>query len=231
METHISSPQKNHILPSGLYGIITQSMSLGRSVLSTAKVLLDHGVKVIQYREKHGEKESGLLLDECLILRELTKQYQAKLIVNDYPCLAMMSGADGIHLGQDDFSVSAVRALVGSKMIIGISTHTVEQAEQAWADGADYIGFGPLFPTFTKPTYEAIGFAQVPYILAKSPVPVVGIGGIKQHNLDKVLDQGFKHVCLVSEITAAQNPTNVLQSLQQIINNHLSRDYIKNNRF
>jgi thiamine-phosphate pyrophosphorylase len=217
MSSSINTQSKSPILPEGLYGIITEALCFNHDVIETAQQLLQGGVRVIQYREKTTHKTSAQRFKECLALRGLTRDYNALLIINDDPALAVMCEADGVHLGQDDFPLHQVRQLIKPNQLIGISTHSLPQAEKAWQDGADYIGFGPLFATQTKPDYEPIGLSLLPQVVQRSPVPVVAIGGIKLHNLPQILTTGVRHVCLVSEIIGDANPLDVIQTLQKIL--------------
>ncbi len=131
-----------------LYALTDDELSLGRPAVEVAKALLDSGIKILQYREK--EKKAGQMLKECLELRRLTREAGACFIVNDHVDIAVLCEADGVHVGQEDLPVEAVRRLVGADMIIGLSTHTPDQARAAVASGADYIGVGPIYPTQTK---------------------------------------------------------------------------------
>lgn len=127
-----------------LYALTDDNLSLGRPVLEVAQALLDSGIKILQYREK--DKKAGKMLEECLALRRMTRAAGACFIVNDHVDIAILCDADGVHVGQDDLPLPAVRRLVGPDMIVGLSTHTPEQAKEALAAGADYIGVGPHLP-------------------------------------------------------------------------------------
>ena len=131
-----------------LYALTDDELSLGRPTVEVAKALLDSGIKILQYREK--EKKAGQMLKECLELRRLTREAGACFIVNDHVDIAVLCEADGVHVGQEDLPVEAVRRLVGPDMIIGLSTHTPDQARAAVASGADYIGVGPIYPAFRR---------------------------------------------------------------------------------
>lgn len=189
-------------LNTDLYCITSEEHSQGRSNVQVVSEMLAAGVKLIQYREK--EKEGGARYRECLKLRRLTREAGAVFIVNDYVDLALMVEADGVHLGQDDYPIERARALVGEPMLIGLSTHSPEQAEEAIRRGADYIGVGPLFPTFTKKNVcEAVGLEYLDYAVARVPIPFVAIGGIKTHNIAEVRRRGARCIALVTEIVGA----------------------------
>jgi thiamine-phosphate pyrophosphorylase len=187
----------------GLYCITAARFSLGRSNIAVVKEMLEADIRIIQYREK----DYSMLLKyrECVAIRELTAKYGACFIVNDDVHLALAVQADGVHVGQDDLPVEKVRQLVGDKMIIGLSTHSPEQADQAAASGiVDYIGVGPLYGTaIKKEPMPAVGLGYLDYVVARHRIPFVAIGGIKQHNIADVVRHGASCICLVSEIVGA----------------------------
>ncbi len=189
-------------LDTDLYCLTAEEHSAGRSNVQVVSEMLAAGVKLIQYRAK--DKETGARYQECLEIRRLTREAGATLIVNDHPDLALMVEADGVHLGQDDYPIEAVRALVGEEMIVGMSTHSPAQAEDAVRRGADYIGVGPLFRTFTKKNVcDPVGLEYLDYAVAHVRIPFVAIGGIKVHNVAEVRRHGARCIALVTEITGA----------------------------
>jgi thiamine-phosphate pyrophosphorylase len=190
------------ILNTDLYCITSEEHSLGRSNIEVVKSMIASGIKVIQYREKN--KKLIDKYNECLKIRELTKEAGVTFIVNDNIDIAMMVKADGIHIGQDDLPLEKVRDLVGKEMIIGLSTHSPEQAEDAVLRGADYIGVGPIYKTYTKKDVcEPVGLSYLNYVVKNIDIPHVAIGGIKLHNLKEVKAQGAECIALVTEITGA----------------------------
>nr|WP_240986775.1 thiamine phosphate synthase [Acididesulfobacillus acetoxydans] len=203
-------------LPAGIYAITSQTHSLGRSNLDVAAEILRSGVKILQYREK--SKVFREMYEECLVLRRMTRESGALLIVNDYPELALAVEADGVHIGQDDLPLQVVRQLVGSRLIVGVSTHSPEQACAAVEAGADYIGVGPIYPTRTKENVCAsVGLQYLDYIVAHAEIPFVAIGGIKEHNLGEVLSHGASTVALVTEIVGSPDIEGKIAKLNQII--------------
>lgn len=201
------------VLPPGIYGITAEKFSRGRDNLSVVREMIAGGVGVVQYREKHGAKSFREMFHECAAIRRLTRESGVPFIVNDYVELAMMVDADGVHLGQDDLPVAAVRERVGSK-IVGLSTHSPEQARAALAAGVDYIGVGPLFATQTKDDVCApVGLDYLDYVLRHIPLPAVAIGGIKLHNIDQVIARGARTVCLVTEIVGAEDIAGMVRRL------------------
>jgi thiamine-phosphate pyrophosphorylase len=125
------------------------------------------------------------------------------LILNDFAEVAAAVGCEGVHVGQDDAGVAWVRAVVGPGKIVGKSTHSVAQAVAAHAEGADYIGFGPLHATPTKPGRPAIGLADIEEVHRLVPIPIFCIGGIKQANLEEICSAGARRVVIVSEMLVA----------------------------
>lgn len=185
-----------------VYALTDDGLSLGRPVLDVARALLGSGVKILQYREK--EKKAGQMLRECLELRRLTHEAGACFIVNDHVDIALLCQADGVHVGQDDLPVEAVRRLAGPDMIIGQSTHSPEQARAAVAAGADYIGVGPIYPTKTKKDVcDAVTLDYLDWVVANISLPFVAIGGIKRHNIADVVAHGARCCALVSELVGA----------------------------
>ena len=190
------------MLSAGLYCITAEEHSQGRTNADIAAQMLDSGVRILQYREK--EKPGLDRYNECIILREMTKRRGALFIVNDDAALALAVGADGVHIGQDDMPIEAVRWICGKDMIIGLSTHSPKQANDAVARGADYIGVGPIYRTFTKKNVcGPVGLEYLDYAVKNVTIPFVAIGGIKENSLAEVIAHGAKTVCLVTEITGS----------------------------
>jgi thiamine-phosphate pyrophosphorylase len=191
-------------LDTDLYCITAEEYSLGRSDVEVVAEMMESGVRLVQYRAK--EKNGGDKYRECREIRRLTREAGAVFIVNDHPDLALMVEADGVHLGQDDYPIEAVRQLVGEEMIIGLSTHSPLQAEDAVRRGADYIGVGPLFCTATKKNVcEPVGLEYLDYAVARVPIPFVAIGGIKVHIVSEVRRRGARCIALVTEIVGASD--------------------------
>lgn len=205
-------------LPAGIYGILGEKFSQGRSNIEVARQMVDAGVSVLQYREKLKYKSSKAIYEECLAIREITREADIPFIVNDYADIALMVEADGIHQGQDDIPIKALRK-IAPDMLLGCSTHSPEQAQQAIADGADYIGVGPIFTTQTKEDVcDAVGLEYLEYVAKNHDIPFVAIGGIKRRNLPQVLQRGAKTVCLVTEIIGAKDIKKRIQEIQEIFN-------------
>ncbi len=200
------------LLPSGLYAITCEKRSLGRKNIEVVKEMLEAGVEILQYREKENKTIREKYL-ECKEISKMTKDYGVLFIVNDYVDIAMSVDADGVHIGQDDLPVSEVRKLVGNK-IIGLSTHSEEQAKIALREGVDYIGVGPIFKTDTKET-SPVGLGYLEFVVKNISLPFVAIGGIKEHNIDEVLSRGAKTVALVTEITESLDIRDKIKKLRK----------------
>ena len=184
-----------------LYAILDPEQIDTRSPESVLFQLLQGGAKVIQLRAKAMSSRDFLHLAQRA--RELTTPYDCKLIVNDRIDIALGSAADGVHLGQEDLPLKVGRKLLGDRLI-GISTHSLEQAKEAEANGADYIGFGPIFGTATKNTgYTARGLEMLARTRAAVALPIVAIGGITEAKIQNVWQAGADSVAIISDILKA----------------------------
>jgi len=196
--------QGKTVLPAGLYGITAEKFSAGRTNIEVAEQMIRGGIRIIQYREKRPAKSYRTILEECRQLRALTRAAGVTFIVNDYVDVAMLVDADGVHVGQDDLPVGEVKSLLGRDKIVGLSTHSPQQARDAVQAGADYIGVGPIFATRTKDDVCApVGFSYLDWVMENISLPFVAIGGIKLHNIDQLVRRGAKTICLVTEIVGA----------------------------
>jgi thiamine-phosphate pyrophosphorylase len=198
-----------------IYCITDSRQSRGRSVIEVVEAMLASGIKVIQYREK--DKQGGEMLKECLLLRRMTREAGCCFIVNDHVDIALLCEADGVHVGQDDLPLVAVRELVGPERIIGVSTHSRAEAQAAFDRGADYIGVGPIFATETKKTTPPVGFAYLEEIAPISPIPFVTIGGINEKTVAEAVKRGAQCCVIVSDITLAEDIPAKVASLRQRI--------------
>ena len=204
------------LLEADIYGITAEEYSLGRSNIEVVARMIEAGIRVIQYREK--EKSDRQKYQECLKIREMTREAGVTFIVNDRVDLALLVDADGLHLGQDDLPTEAVRELAGGKMFIGLSTHSPAQAEAAVRLGVDYIGVGPIFATNTKKDVcDPVGLEYLEYVVRNIRLPFVAIGGIKEHNIAEVYRRGAKCISLVTEIVGAPDIGAKVRSLRTAI--------------
>lgn len=199
-----------------LYGITYSKESQGRSNINVVKEMIKGGIKLIQYREK--ELSIKDMLRECREIRIITKKSNVLFIINDHIDIALITDADGVHIGQDDLPISEVRKIIGNKKIIGLSTHNKQQAINASNDGADYIGVGPILSTNTKVNVcDPVGYSYLEWVVKNIKIPFVAIGGIKEHNIDEILSRGAKSIALVSEITGNKNIPGKIERLNKII--------------
>ena len=184
-----------------IYPVTCEELSRGRSNLEVLEAVIRGGAKIIQLREKEYQKKD--LYHLALKFREMTAKAEVLLIINDHVDVALGVEADGVHLGQDDLPLPVARQLA-PELLIGASTHSLEQALQAEKDGADYINIGPIFSTQTK---EGVGHSLGPEAISEiSPqikVPFTVMGGINKENIDQVLAQGARRVAMVTAITKA----------------------------
>ena len=186
-------------LPSPLYAIVDPSQTGGRPLTYVVDAMLAGGASVLQLRAK--DPPAGEFLRMALTVRERTARAGCLFIVNDRVDVALAARADGVHLGQEDLPLEAARPLVGTRLI-GISTHSLEQAEAAERDGADYIGFGPMFPTHTKETgYESRGLTMLKAVRRRVGIPIVAIGGITEENVERTWESGADAAAMISYLT------------------------------
>ncbi|MCI8387005.1 MAG: thiamine phosphate synthase [Clostridiales bacterium] len=196
---------------------VTDSAWIGRQTLyEQVECALRGGVTCVQLREKH--KNTAELLDEAIKLRELCGSYNVPFIINDNVELALKSGADGVHVGQDDMNVAELRKLVGDNFIIGASAHNVNEAIQAERDGADYLGVGAVFATSTKSDASPLSFDTLRAITDIVSIPVVAIGGINRERILKLTGSGVDGVALVSAIFSAEDIESECRKLRELSN-------------
>jgi thiamine-phosphate pyrophosphorylase len=184
----------------------------------TLKVL-KAGVRWLQYRDKRRSRRK--IYEESIRLRKITKEFNAVFIVNDYADIALAVDADGVHLGQDDLPMREARKIMGKDKIIGISAHNLKQAIEAEKEGADYIGFGPVFHTVTKDAGIPKGTDMLQVIKSQVQIPVVAIGGINIGNIRSVLDTGVDAVAVASAILSGNIENNVKIFMEIIMSSSL----------
>jgi len=173
----------------------------GHEPVELARILLSAGARILQLRLKRAPGRDFLSAAEAIA--PMCREHRALFIVNDRVDIAMLAGADGVHLGQDDLPIEAARGIAGSRMIIGVSTHSVEQAIAAERAGADYIGFGPMYPGGAKQTRTGQGLENLRAVRAAVKVPIVAIGGITEATVGEVLDAGADAVAIITDVVCA----------------------------
>jgi thiamine-phosphate pyrophosphorylase len=195
-----------------IYPVTCKALSAGRSNIEVLKCVISGGAKIIQLREKHYSKRN--LYQEALSFRRITAEAGILLIINDHLDIAMAVGADGVHLGQDDLPLSEARKLAPD-LLIGASSHCLEQAIQAEKDGADYINIGPIFPTKTKEKLARfLGPTAIPAISSRINRPFTVMGGINPANIDQVIAQGARRIAMVTGITKADDISETVKMLR-----------------
>ena len=196
-------------LPSHFYAMVDPAGGFDPTAL--AKILLSAGARIMQLRLKDvGSRE---FLDIARTIAALCHDYGALLIVNDRADIAKLANAAGVHVGQDDLPFAAARQIVGSEKIVGVSTHTVEQARAAEQDGADYIGFGAIYTGGLKNVRHAQGLARLREVRAAVKLPIVAIGGITEATVPEVLSAGADAAALISDVVFAADITSKVRSI------------------
>ncbi|HYS17159.1 MAG TPA: thiamine phosphate synthase [Candidatus Binatia bacterium] len=190
-----------------LYVVLDRAAARGRDLEEILTATIAGGCRMIQLREK--EWPSGRLLPLAERLRDRCRRAGVTFIVNDRVDLAIAVGADGVHLGQDDLPARAARPLLRPGMVMGRSTHSLAQAREAQAEGADYIAVGSMFPTRTKPDFQLVGPELIRTIRSQTKAPLVGIGGVTRENVAEVIRAGADGVAVISAVCGATDPAAV----------------------
>ena len=195
----------------GLYVVIDPAACSGRRALAVARAALDGGAALLQWRDKLRDK--GDQLAEVRAIAALCREHGALLIVNDHADLAIAAGASGVHLGQHDLPIAAVRPMAGDAMVIGVSTNNVEEARAAAEGGADYVAVGAIFPTSTKDVTRPASLDRLREIKRAVGVPVVAIGGINASNIASVIEAGADGAAVISAVCGAPDPREAARAL------------------
>lgn len=176
-----------------------------------ARGLIEAGVGILQLRDKRLDDRT--LLERGRLLRTLTHGTNTLFVMNDRPDLAVLAQADGVHVGQEELSVKDARSIVGPAMLVGVSTHSIEQARRAVLDGANYIGVGPTFPSGTKAFEQFPGVELLRAVAAEIRLPAFAIGGIGRENIEQVLAAGFTRIAVSGAVTAVDDPNEAAREL------------------
>lgn len=198
-----------------LYVITESDISKGRSNEEIVNDAIKGGAGVIQLREKEWGKDK--IKEEAVKLLKICRENDVLFIVNDYIDVAMEIGADGVHLGQSDISIEEARKYCGDKLILGISTHSVEQAIDADQQDVDYITIGPIYETRAKDF--TVGIEIIKPVMDHVQKPVIAIGGINKENIDEVLKQQVKSVAVISAVVSADDVKKAARELAKRIKN------------
>ena len=195
-----------------LYVVVDRAAAGKRPVEEITAAAIRGGADVIQFRDKQGSDEAIARTVRSLL--SITREAKVPLILNDRVEVACRVGVEGIHVGQEDWPVARIRRLAGKGMLIGKSTHSLAQAIAAEEEGANYIGFGPLFQTPTKPDYGSIGPGLIRPASQQVSIPMVCIGGIDTRTLSEVLQAGARCIAVVRAVCAAEDPESAARSLK-----------------
>ena len=200
---------------SDLYPVVSSEFCNGRNVCDIVADIASGGAGIVQIREKNLPDSTVFdLVKKCRII---TDKFNMLLIVDDRLDIAMAAGADGVHLGQDDFPLSEARKLA-PEMLFGISTHNAEEISAALAGNCGYLNIGPMFPTSTKSVAcGALGLEQIEELKTQVTCPFSVMGGIKEHHLPLLVSKGFKHIAMVTEITRAADVKAKVERLRKIM--------------
>ena len=198
-----------------LYGILDLSYVDTADAARVTEAMIEGGVDLIQLRGKDCSLDE--LADLAGQLHEVTSRFATPLIVNDHAEIAAKVPVEGVHVGQNDDSVDVARKKTGRNVLVGKSTHNFEQALATQREGADYIGFGPIFATPTKPDYQPIGLKQIESVYRNVALPIFCIGGIKIDNLEQVIAAGARRVAIVSGLLKAPNIAEYARACKKLL--------------
>jgi thiamine-phosphate pyrophosphorylase len=203
------------LLDAQLYGILDLGYVAAADAPRVTREMIAGGVQVVQLRAK--KQAPAEITGLAAELHRITSAAGVPLVINDHPAIAREVGAEGVHVGQADISISEGRRLSGANMFVGRSTHSVDQAIRAAEEGADYIGFGPLFATPTKPDYTPIGLEQIARVHQLVQLPIFCIGGIKRDNLPQVIAAGARRVVIVSGLLQAPDVAAYARAVRAVL--------------
>jgi thiamine-phosphate pyrophosphorylase len=202
-----------------LYLITDRMQTAGRALPAVVADALRGGLRAVQLREK--DLTAAQLFELAVELRRLTREYGAKLLINDRIDVALAVGADGVHLGKAGLPVPEARRILGSERLIGYSAHSADEALQAQLGGADFVTLGPVYHTPSKALYgEPPGLRALAEASSILTIPVFALGGVKQSSVAEVLSAGAHGVALISAVMAAPNPAAEMESLLRTIAYH-----------
>ena len=204
--------RRSQLLDNSRLYVLTDGKSSASEFEFFVESLVNAGVDVLQLRDK--QLDDRELLERAHAIRRVTRETNTLFIMNDRPDLALLSDADGVHVGQSELGVQDVRRIVGNERLIGVSTHSIEQARQAVTDEADYIGCGPTFPSTTKRFEDFPGLRFLKQVSREINIPAFAIGGISDENLDSVLETEIGRVALSGIVCRATKPAAIVKQLK-----------------
>ena len=203
--------------PIGKLHILTDVQLQARySHTELTRLALEGGADTIQLRQKTGSTRE--MIEVAQQMKRLCAESGVLFVVNDRVDVALASGADGVHLGQDDFPIPLARKLLGEESIIGGSAGTLEEARKCLSDGADYVGFGPVYPTASKEDAgPASGLGLLRKVVETVPLPVIAIGGVDEENTQDVMEAGAHGIAVISAVCCQENPKQATRALSRVI--------------
>jgi thiamine-phosphate pyrophosphorylase len=204
-----------HLEDSRLYGILDMGYVRPSDIVHTTARLIEGGVDILQLRAKNFIPDDVRWFAEQI--HPVTFEGGVPFVINDFPDVAAEIGAEGVHVGQDDVSVSRAREVAGYRSMVGKSTHSMVQAIAAASEDVDYLGFGPIYATGTKPSYKPIGLQDVRKVCDMVKKPVFCIGGIKLDNLAQVIEAGARRVVIVSGILQADDIVGYCRKVKEML--------------
>lgn len=204
--------KRKRLAESYLYVIIDKEASNRKYLTQALSETNNPGIDIVQLRDKKSPKED--ILENAWKLRSVLARKKILFIVNDHIDVAKISDSDGLHLGQSDISVKTARRILGKDKIIGVSCHTLKQAQRAQKLGADYISIGPIFPTPVKPDYKATGVDLIKKIKDKIKIPFYIIGGINKSTIGGILSYGVKRVAICRALNQAKTISETIKSFR-----------------
>lgn len=199
-----------------LYGILDLGYVDALEIGKVTGQMIAGGIDLIQLRAK--AYPSAEIVRTAAELHRITMERGVPLVINDHPEIARVVSAEGVHVGQDDAAISEVREIAGPDRVVGKSTHSIDQAIRAFYEGADYIGFGPIFTTPTKPDYPPVGLEEIRKVHDAVRIPIFCIGGITLENLPEVIAAGARRVVIVSGLLLARNVASYARSAKELLN-------------
>lgn len=204
-----------------LYAVTDRAWTGKQTLYEQVESALRGGVTCVQLREK--QISDAEFLDEAMQIGNLCRTYKIPFIVNDYVEIALKCKADGVHIGQKDMRVLDVRRMVGTDMMVGVTVHTVDEAQEAVKNGADYLGVGAVFSTSTKLDASVLSHEIVKNICSAADIPTVAIGGIQKDNIAKLSGSGVDGVALISAIFSAEDIDAECRELYTLAENMVKR--------
>ena len=202
-----------------LYLITDRMQTAGRALPAVVAEALRGGLRAVQLREK--DLAAARLFEIAVELRQITREYGAKLLINDRIDVALAADADGVHLGKAGLPVREARRILGSERLIGYSAHSADEALRAQLAGADFVTLGPVYHTPSKALYgEPLGLSALSEAARVVTIPAFALGGVKHASVAEVLSAGARGVALISAIMAAPDPRVVTEALLRTIAHH-----------